>query len=162
MNQDLFNRTVALYEKSLEHPWEREGAHQLRRELTMNTIVAPHQSLFDGQQVEISILPGWVSIVADLCQRLIALTQTDPHLKVQIFEVKEKHGHLCVRARYTWTGDNGIILLEHQESMKKVDELIIAAENQAAVTCEVCGEPGELIFSGWQKVYCKKHAKEEV
>jgi hypothetical protein len=39
----------------------------------------------------------------------------------------------------------------------EMDEIISAAEAKSAVTCEVCGEPGELRDVGWLFTYCDKH-----
>lgn len=73
--------------------------------------------------------------------------QCNDHVPVypKAAQVKEKFGTLSF---YMTTGTDEIY------------DLIAEAEKKSAVTCEVCGEPGELRRGGWLKTLCDKHAEE--
>jgi len=57
-------------------------------------------------------------------------------------QVKEKYGTLRFYMNY---------------SINEMEDLIQIAEDKSAVTCEVCGEPGELRNHGWLFTFCDRH-----
>ena len=79
---------------------------------------------------------GWYPIIVKLDERLAAI---DPDYEVM--QVKEKFGTL----RYYCTGDGE----------EAVFNLIMEAEQQSAVTCELCGTPGQIHERGyWLRTLC--------
>lgn len=84
--------------------------------------------------------PGWQPIVRKLIEDLKAIGW-DGDIK----QVKEKFGGL----RF-YTGSTNY----------EQDLLISRAEETAAKTCEVCGQPGELRGGGWLKTLCDTHDQE--
>lgn len=87
----------------------------------------------------ISTGPGWYSIIFDLDKKIAAL---DPDYTIA--QVKEKFGGL----RY-YLGDI------KPEAYVQAEELIRAAEQQCSVTCEECGQTGELRTDlGWIRTLC--------
>lgn len=61
---------------------------------------------------------------------------------LQPVQIKEKYGTLRIYC------DN---------NAPETDALISFAEYMSAVTCELCGKPGELISTGWHCVRCEEH-----
>lgn len=83
---------------------------------------------------------GWLGILHGLFGALVATG-----LPIQLQQVKEKFGTL--RVYCTHDGDDAVAAL------------IDAAEARSAVTCEICGEPGQLYGKGgWVKTVCADHA----
>lgn len=82
-----------------------------------------------------SVGPGWAKIV----QPLIDYCRDHD---VAVHQIKEKFGGL----RF-YVG----------EASDEFYGLVEAAEREAAVTCEECGEPGELRGGGWLKTLCNRH-----
>lgn len=72
--------------------------------------------------------------------------QVPRKLDVVATQVKEKYGTLRF---YIYGGDSYI------------NGLIDMAESMSAITCEVCGAPGEIRDGGWVRTLCDVHAKEE-
>lgn len=85
--------------------------------------------------------PGWKKIVEDLIDDLISLGWDGT-----ILQVKEKFGTLRF---YIGSGNEAL--------WARISE----AENLSAVTCEVCGEPGQQYYDGWITTLCPTHAKEQ-
>lgn len=79
--------------------------------------------------------PGWAKIV----QPLIDYCETHD---IAIHQIKEKFGGL----RF-YVG----------EASDEFHSLVEAAEKEAAVTCEECGEPGKSRPTGWIKTLCDSH-----
>ncbi len=63
-----------------------------------------------------------------------------------VSQVKEKFGRL----RFYYDGGD-----------EKIDGMVRMAEAMSAVTCEVCGDVGELRGRGWYYTSCDEHAREE-
>jgi len=85
-----------------------------------------------------SIGKGWLPIVIRLNE---ALGRIYPDYKID--QIKEKFGGL----RYYVSGAG-----------QEAHDVIAAAEEEAARTCDICGEPGELRRGGWLVTRCDKHA----
>ncbi len=85
---------------------------------------------------------GWWKIVAEVHQKLEAL-----YPDYEVFQIKEKFGGL----RYYCSVDH----------MDMAETIIREAEKQAYLTCEECGQPGELRQSiGYWATLCNKHNEE--
>ena len=86
---------------------------------------------------------GWLPIVTELHEKLV---KADPDYTIG--QIKEKFGSLRFYAHGNFTEEE--------------DKLISDAERKSAVTCEVCGEPGEIKASNgcWLRCLCEYHHKE--
>jgi len=89
---------------------------------------------FDG-----SVGLGWIPILDDLAADLYALGWTG-----KVAQIKEKFGTL----RFYLDGGTEALY-----------ERVSQAEQLSAVTCEVCGAPGELRGGGWLKTLCDSCAQ---
>ena len=85
---------------------------------------------------------GWWPIVAQLDRDIAAIA---PDYRVN--QIKEKFGGL----RFYFE-------VEGSELLRRVDELVDAAEAVAARTCEFCGAPGRARAGGWIKTTCDAHS----
>jgi hypothetical protein len=85
---------------------------------------------------------GWYPILVDLDMQLATL---DPDYDVQ--QIKEKFGTL----RFYCSAN-----IDDADASARFDELVRAAENASAFTCERCGRPGALCetASRWYKTLC--------
>lgn len=91
---------------------------------------------------------GWYKIIDELCEKLQKIA--DKHgTEIIATQVKEKYGTL----RFYIGGVDTHVF-------NQVHKLIHKAEKQSAVTCEECGEKGELCGPGWLSTLCEKHMKE--
>lgn len=66
-------------------------------------------------------------------------------------------------ALYIETPVGAARLDEYQQRLAQADQLVKAAQQQAEVTCEKCGDPGEMTFTlsaePWYQVLCPAHAQ---
>ena len=85
---------------------------------------------------------GWFSLIDTLCSQLQALTARHGEPQIVATQVKEKFGRLR--------------FLVHEASPAQ-HKAIAAAELMSASTCEVCGEPGQLITDGNYRTRCARH-----
>lgn len=91
-----------------------------------------------------SSLPrGWAALTTDL---LAGLAEVAPGFVVQA--VSEKFGGLRVLV------DVHSIPAEARERVRALKR---EATDRSLVTCDVCGEPGLLVESGWWRTRCAKH-----
>lgn len=102
----------------------------------------------DGWGRWLSCGAGWYPIVVQLDQQLAEL---DPAYEVH--QVKEKWGRL----EYYFAGSSAVF--------GQMDQLVEAAREEAARTCETCGQPGRLCTSsgtvqGWYQTLCHTCAGE--
>ena len=93
---------------------------------------------------------GWFDLIWDLCIKIekeLKEKGDDKEFPFEVMQVKEKYGTL--RFYTNWETD-------------EISEFIREAEDRSAVTCEICGKPGQLMTKGyWLKTVCPEHAKEE-
>lgn len=82
---------------------------------------------------------GWLWIIEELNEKITAFT---PNYRVA--QIKEKFGGLRY---YTWDVDYSLIA-----------NLIREAEEAAARTCEICGQPGQLRGDRWVRTVCEQDA----
>ena len=93
---------------------------------------------------------GWYTLLDELCEKLTVLVDKGVASKIIADQVKEKYGTL--RFYVSTEGDPHMI----------VEDVIAIAERQSSITCEVCGEYGQITSDdGWLSVRCKKHREEE-
>lgn len=91
---------------------------------------------------------GWFDIIYSLAHQLekeIIKLPLEEREGITATQVKEKYGTL----RFYMSS-------ETDEMSKFISE----AEDKSAVTCETCGDPGEVREHSWIKVLCDKHNKE--
>lgn len=95
-----------------------------------------------GKGISFECGDGWYDLLYDLSkgiQNLIDTGVEDPQFVV--YQVKEKYATLRFYTNF---------------SCEETDKLIDAAVDKSAITCEMCGEPGELrISGGWQSTLCE-------
>jgi hypothetical protein len=92
---------------------------------------------------EIACLPGWLSLIDELCSTLQIHLDTHPDVpQMKVLQVKEKFGGL----RFYFSGGD-----------KACREAVAAAEERSLSTCEVCGQSGTLGEGRWLSVRCIKH-----
>lgn len=87
---------------------------------------------------------GWYDIIDRLCDK-IQKHCDDIGEQTIVIQVKEKFGTL----RFYVGGADDYIW-----------NAVADAEQQSAVTCEVCGSPGVAYGGGWILTLCEEHAKE--
>lgn len=119
-----------------------------------NKIVAKYPLLFNGHDLGTETGPGWWPLLEELMAGLTTLVELTPGASINVVQIKEKFGGLRFYMDTKGVPDGSRF---HQV----VDELVQHAENQAARTCEACGEPGTRGGKFWLKTYCKKHAAEQ-
>jgi hypothetical protein len=84
---------------------------------------------------------GWKSLVDPIVARI-------QETGGRVDQIKEKYGTLRI---YYTPGE--------EEWDDTIDNMISEAERKSASTCEICGQPGSLLYKhGWYKTLCKKHA----
>lgn len=100
---------------------------------------------------------GWYKILDSLCGQIqsyidwknrsaaAGYENFKPVEQVVATQVKEKFGGL----RFYYKGGD-----EHISGMVRM------AESWASITCEVCGQPGEIRQGGWIKTLCDEHDAE--
>lgn len=95
---------------------------------------------------------GWFQLLWDLSEKLepYAAATKDSEIYFAASQVKEKYGTLRFYTNY-WSEDVG----------KLIDE----AESKSAITCEDCGQPGQLMSHdgnpyGWYRTQCINCAKQ--
>lgn len=98
---------------------------------------------------------GWRPIVKAAITKIIAAGG-------HITQVKEKFGRL--RIYYVYGLNRRAKKTNATEDIKTIENVIYEAEKQAAVTCELCGKPGELVKfkSGWYRTVCEEHKENNV
>jgi hypothetical protein len=138
---------------------EREYAHQLEK---------------PSHWLGIAVCEGWVPIVRSLFARVDQELTPFELRRFRWIQVKQKWGGL--RAYYQLDGkqtrlhvdlmtqDSAIHLASRDDDplSAKIDNLVKEAAERAAQSCEMCGEPGEVLnLSGWIVVACPHHQDRE-
>jgi len=97
---------------------------------------------------------GWFDILFDLGHKINAYCADNGIKLPKVQQVKEKFGTL--RLYYAWQED---ISDEHKQVVR---EWVAKAEDQTEITCEYCGQPGQMMVDGgiW-KVICSKHTSDD-
>ena len=88
---------------------------------------------------------GWYQLINLLCAKIQSQVNWSKCDQVTAAQVKEKFGELR---------------FYHDGGDEYVRGLISMAESMSEVTCEVCGERGELRHRRWIKSLCDRHAEE--
>ena len=115
--------------------------------------------LMANDQLEISILPGWIPVIDRLCRSITEVLNENPGVRVTVHQVKEKFGGLRFYATVdSATMDECQLCDEHIPASTRIYELIKRAEREADFICETCGAPGKKVTRGWIKTACDKHA----
>lgn len=118
---------------------------------------------------------GWHPIVMRLMAAIDALLDDELAQGFRVMQIKEKFGglrfYVDLNGRTDFTVDLigvGRLRIPDQDQegvsarpaeLDRIHELIRAAEREAAITCEVCGAPGELRRDGWLLTLCERHAR---
>jgi len=91
---------------------------------------------------EIQCEDGWFDIINSACELI-----SNENVNVHFTQIKEKFGGL----RIYHDGLKG-----DTEDVYKVIGIIDFAKEISYNTCEICGNKGELIQTGWLRVRCEK------
>lgn len=119
--------------------------HKLYDSVIKEMFFQKYPHLFGKHTFDFSTSPGWFKNISNLIEELIS-NEYDKEIK--IVQVKEKFGGLRFYCRI-----NEGSTLEYS----KISEIISKYDDLCYKTCELCGEPGELIKGGWYKTRCEKH-----
>lgn len=84
---------------------------------------------------------GWYKIIERLTEDICKIIEKDKLEDVYALYVQEKYGTLRFNI---------------SSATDEIYDLIEKAEDASENTCEICGEPGELIGESWFKVRCDK------
>lgn len=105
-------------------------------------------------EVEFSVGEGWLPIIADSLRDIEVSLETHGCLpRASVRQIKEKFGGLRIYVRPQNEA-------AHFPSALAAEILAIRdrAESLSMRTCELCGDPGELITSGYMQTLCRNHA----
>ena len=142
---ETWEERVAQHEKEVDDAFRSRFAHQF----------TPRRMNGYNYKAEISIGKGWFNLIRNLCQDIDDFFGYDMGHSIKGFkwvQIKEKFGTL--RAYYD------VKKLEGQGS-EKLREIINKYEKLSAITCEECGDVGELrSATGWYTTKCDKHYEE--
>ena len=109
------------------------------------TIIQPDPTLRNNLMVfGFEIGEGWMSLVIELLDKIQHLVDNNPEYSgLQVIQVKEKYGELCVYLNYYY---------------KEIEDIIDEYEEKSCYICEVCGEKGEIRnINNWYTALCDKH-----
>ena len=112
------------------------------------TIIQPDPTLRNNLMVfGFEIGEGWMSLVIELLDKIQHLVDNNPEYSgLQVIQVKEKYGELCVYLNYYY---------------KEIEDIIDEYEEKSCYICEVCGEKGEIRnINNWYTALCDKHYAE--
>ncbi len=128
-----------------------------------------------GPQIPGYVGAGWHPIVMRLMSGIDAMLSDELAEGFQLVQVKEKFGGLRfyfrINGRKDFTVDIfgvGRLRVPDQDEegkrprppeLERIQALVREAEQEAARTCEVCGEPGTLRPGGWVQTLCEHHAE---
>ena len=121
------------------------------------TLCSHIQHLVDCPHEQIEMYKGWIEKEEATpedkrrddwihkCKGFIEVEKTKIIPQIEAVQVKEKYGTL----RFYISGhpDNALV-------SAKLDAYIDFAENMSAITCEICGKPGESNNCGWITTRC--------
>jgi hypothetical protein len=140
-------RQVIALEESGNRDWEKVAA-------LWNEVRDKHPRLFNDRDLGTSVGPGWWTLLDEAFSKIDALLDEHPGVTFKVVQIKEKFGGLRVY------GDTSSDADDLSTLYVKLDAILDEAEQRAATTCEVCGEPGEQRYGSWIKVLCDKHDAE--
>lgn len=129
-------------------------------------VQSKYSTLFSGPNIGTEVNRGWWDPLLKAFDSFLVLLEQNPGLSLNIVQIKEKFGGL--RLYYDLEVDDTSELAEQLESGAKSREdlfklfraVVVIAEDECAVRCEVCGEPGKLRHGGWMHTYCDVHEQQ--
>ena len=164
MSKEMLKECIRLTEerRANEH-LSHQPLWELQDQIYKVYLKDPYPELCANVRCGISIGTGWIELFAEACAEIDALVKANPGFHVRFEQVKEKFGGLRAYTR-SWSDgaplnqyDEQTLLEEHVTLRDQVFAIIQKAEGKADVTCETCGEPGEIRTGGWMHVACDKH-----
>ena len=104
---------------------------------------------------------GWNRIVCDMFDKIEPVLRDiynlepersqDPENQFRVAQIKEKFASLRV-----YIDIPGFWRTEYQKTYDVIKEAILTAESLSTETCELCGEEGKVVGTGWLSCRCKK------
>ena len=94
------------------------------------TIIKPDPDLKNNlMAMGFDIGKGWAPLLIELLDKIQMLVNNNPeYADVEIVQVKEKYGELCVYLNYYY---------------KEIEDIIDEYEEKSCYICEVCGKKGK-------------------
>ena len=96
----------------------------------------------------VAVGDGWYDIIDEMCKKMNRIKDANGE-RIVFAQIKEKFGTL--RVYINWP--EGFT----EDQMKKIYDIEREAENNALITCEVCGKSGSMNGKYWLKVVCDEH-----
>ena len=104
---------------------------------------------------------GWDKIISDMFDQIEPVLRDiynlepersqDPENQFRVMQIKEKFGSLRV-----YVDIPSFWKTEYQRQCDLIQEAINTADNLSIETCELCGEPGRIVGTGWLSCRCQK------
>ena len=104
---------------------------------------------------------GWDKIVCDMFDKIEPVLQDlytlepeksqDPENQFHIAQIKEKFASLRV-----YIDIPSFWRTEYPQTYEVIKEAILTAESLSTETCELCGEAGKVVGTGWLSCRCAK------
>lgn len=113
----------------------------------IRNIVKKHINMFSENAYDITILPGWISIVENLLDK-IQQEIDGTNGRIKIVQIKEKFGGL--RFYFGSEGLDDVIV-------KRISAYVLEAMKLSESSCVICGEAGERMNDGYITVRCGNH-----
>jgi len=97
---------------------------------------------------------GWFNLLDELLNKLDYICKTSG-TQIVADQIKEKYGTL--RFYYSTIINTDLNAKDDKVVDDIISNIVSAAENKSEITCETCGEYGDLVTNGWWKVRCDAH-----
>lgn len=104
---------------------------------------------------------GWDKIISDMFDQIEPVLRDiynlepersqDPENQFRIAQIKEKFASLRV-----YIDIPSFWRTEYPQIYEVIKEAILTAESLSTETCELCGEPGKVVGTGWLSCRCQK------
>ena len=104
---------------------------------------------------------GWNQIISDMFDKIEVVLKDMYNLEPErsqerenrfwVGQIKEKFGSLRV-----YVDIPSFWKTEYQKQCDLIQEAINTADNLSTETCELCGEPGRIVGTGWLSCRCQK------
>lgn len=127
-----------------------QGARDIAEQMVQRYLVDVHPRLLSNVRCGITILPGWIPLVGQLCFELEKFLSEHPHVTISVDQVKEKFGTL----RFYISTESA-----DEPTREMIHTIIDGAEGKSGLICEYCGQPGAPRYTRWIKTVCSRHEK---
>lgn len=125
--------------------------------MTSAELIARYPYMFEGRNIGLTFYKGWVSIIANACEKVDSLLGDKKH-GFRFVQIKEKFG--SARLYYEFGDSEGV----SDEQYAGVRDAISEAEGLTNTSCQVCGAnvPDDASGDGWIRTLCAEHSLEKL